>query len=60
VPAAGDSAAAASHTSADIGSTTAAAGHASTTDPHAAAATWVHAACRDSYWGSTATAFAPA
>ena len=50
---------AASYSAADIGST-AAAGHASATDPHAAAAPWIYAACSDSYWGSTAIAFTPA
>ena len=36
------------------------AGHAPAAAPHAATATWVYAACCDSYWGSTATAFTPA
>ena len=35
----------------------AAVGHASAAAPHAAAVTWIYAACCDSYWGSTATAF---
>ena len=49
----------ASYSVADTGSiAAAAAGHASAADPHAAAASWIYAACCDSYWGSTATAFA--
>ena len=49
--AAGDPAAA-GYLGADSDSTVAAA------DPYAAAASWIYAACSDSYWGSTATASA--
>ena len=58
MPAAVDPPVAASYTSVDVGSTAAAAGHASAVDPHVAAATWIYAACSDIDWGSTTTAFA--
>ena len=44
---------AASYSVADTGSTATAAGHASALDPHAAAASQIHAACSDSNWGPT-------
>ena len=51
---------ASSYSVVDTGSIAAVASHASAVDPHVAAASWIYAACGDGYWGSTATAFAPA
>ena len=51
---------AACYSTVDPGTTAAVAGYALAVDTHAAAASRVHAACSDSHWGSTVTAFAPA